>query len=98
MNKKPYINALLAEAYIVALVLTIMRGPHGVEPSIVIPIMMLSVFVLSAALMGYLFLSKPLQLYLDGDKKEAVTFFMHTVAAFAGITLFVFILWAILLA
>jgi len=44
---------------------------------------MLSLFVLSAAIMGYLFLSEPLQLFLENKKQEAVTFFAKTVGIFA---------------
>lgn len=94
MNTKPFINAILAEAYIVCLVLLMNFGPKGPdENTIIIPIAMLSLFVLSAAIMGYLFLSRPLELFLDGKRGEAMSFFMQTVATFAGITLLAFILW-----
>ena len=88
MNKNPVINALLAFSYIVGLVFFIgfilqpFEGPEGVE-SILAPMMMLSLFVLSAATMGYLFLAEPLQLYLDGKKKEGVDFFLRTLMTFA---------------
>lgn len=53
------------------------------------PVIFLSIFVLSAAVMGYLFVGEPLQLYLRGERKEAVSFFLKTVASFAIITLVV---------
>lgn len=96
MNKKPFINAFLAEIYIVIVVLLINYASNGGEENIIIPIMMLSLFVLSAAVMGYLFLSDPIRFYLDGKKKEAVNFFLQTLATFAGITAVIFILWLIL--
>lgn len=52
---------------------------------------MLSLFVLSVTVMGLLFLGKPLTLYLDGQKKEAVRFFFSTVGIFAGLTLLAFV-------
>lgn len=88
MLKKPLFNALLASAYIIFIAL-MMQLADRLHPkdTIITPIAVLSVFTLSAAIMGYLFLSNPLQMYLDGKKKEAVTFFMKTVGIFAIITL-----------
>jgi len=47
---------------------------------------MLSLLVLSVTVMGYLFILVPVQLYIDGAKKEAVSFFLRTVGWFAAIT------------
>ena len=55
--------------------------------TILIPIAMLSLFVLSAAVMGYLFVAGPVQMYLEGQKKEGINLFIQTVMIFAGITL-----------
>ena len=88
MTRNPFINALAATLYI-SLVASIMFygiNHTGSVNSVVIPIAMISLFTLSAAVMGYLFLYQPLQLYLDGKKKEAVDLFLQTVAVFAGIT------------
>ena len=96
MKNKPYLNAVWAELYIVAIVLFVQYGlPKGGDNNILTPIAMLSLFVLSAAVMGYLFVSKPLQLYFDGHKKEAVTFFIKTMATFAVITALVFVALAV---
>ena len=57
------------------------------QPTVVIPIAVISLFTLSTAVMGYLFVYSPLQLYLEGEKKKAVNLFLQTVAVFAGITL-----------
>lgn len=95
--KNPFLNALLAALYIISLVSAIFYGGpllSGKEETVLIPITMLSLFVLSAAVMGFLFLSKPLQLYFDGSKREAAAFFLKTVLSFAAITLvFVFSLF-----
>lgn len=89
MTKNPFLNALAAVAY-VSLVASIMfyglkSAPPGPD-TIVVPIAMISLFTLSAAVMGYVFLSTPLQLLLAGEKKRAVNLFLQTVLIFAGIT------------
>jgi len=82
--KKPFLHALTAALYIVVIVLIINIVTLILpKETILIPMSLLSLFVLSAAVMGYLFLSEPLQLYLDNQKKEAVAFFIKTVGIFA---------------
>jgi hypothetical protein len=55
----------------------------GKVESIFIPIAMLSLFVFSAATMSYLFMYEPLQLFLEGKKKDAVNLFIKTLFVFA---------------
>lgn len=89
MTQNPLYNALLAAGYIV-LIVTIMTSfvdKAGPERSILIPVTILSLFVLSAAVMGFIFFYQPIQMYLDSKKKEAVDLFLKTVGFFAGITL-----------
>lgn len=91
MNKNPFINALLAAGYIVIIVrvMTLFTdNPSGGAqvPSLLIPMVMLSLFTLSAAVMGYLFVYEPGRLYLEGKKQEALKFFFSTVGTFAVIT------------
>ncbi len=90
MIKNPYLNAVFAGAYIVLIVSVMFYVvPKGPDPAtIFMPVTMLTLFTLSAAVMGYLFLGTPIQLYLDGQKKETVSFFLHTVASFAVIAVF----------
>jgi hypothetical protein len=85
--KNSYLRALLASLYIVvvALIMNAASRRDGPE-TIVVPIAVLSLFTLSAAVMGYLFLVEPVQLYLSGERKEAVRSFSQTVAAFAALT------------
>lgn len=64
----------------------------GPKDTILAPIAMISLFTLSAAMMGYLFVYQPLQLLLDGHKKQGVNLFLQTVAVFAGITVVIFLL------
>lgn len=85
MNKNPFVNAVLAALYIVLIVSIMFRiDPDGREETILMPIVMLSLFVLSAAVMGYLFVYEPLRLHLDNQRKEAVSFFLKMVLTFAG--------------
>lgn len=88
MTKNPFINALSATLYITIVASVMYYAPKWAGPvdSVVIPVAILSLFVLSAAVMGYLFLSQPIQLYLDGGKKQAVNLFLSTVAVFAAVT------------
>jgi hypothetical protein len=88
IRKKALTDALLAEVYIIIVVLIIRYIGEYVKPeeTIIGPIAFLSLFVLSAAVMGFLFVFKPLQLFLEGQKKEAVNMFLSTVAAFSILT------------
>ena len=94
MTKNPFINAVFATLYITLVAVFMFYGSRFFprEDTILAPIAMISLFTLSAAMMGYLFLYQPLQLFLDGHKKNAVNLFLQTVAVFAGITVLVFIL------
>ncbi len=94
MTKNPLVNALAASLYIMLVASVMFYGTNHTGPvnSIIVPVAMISLFTLSAAVMGYLFLYQPLQLYLDGKKKNAVHLFLQTVAVFAGITTFILVL------
>ena|SRR5258708_5968490 len=94
MTKNPFINAFAATLYISAVATFMFYGSKSFPPkdTILAPIAMISLFTLSAAVMGYLFLYQPLQLLLDGHKKNAVNLFIQTLATFAGITVIIFIL------
>ena len=84
--KKPFLHALGAVVYIVVIVFivqTVSSALQSQNGTLVIPMTMLSLFVLSAAVMGYLFLSEPLYLLMENKKQEAITFFAKTVGVFA---------------
>lgn len=85
MNQPPLVHALSAGAYIIGVVhLMFTMGSYGfAEETLLMPIAMLSLLVLSVSVMGFLFGYRPLTMYLEGKKKEAVMFFMQTVAFFA---------------
>jgi hypothetical protein len=95
MTKKPLYNALAAFAYIVAVVFIVNWAGNNdiLETSLFMPIMMLSLFTLSAAVMAYLFLYQPLMLYLEGKKEDAVNLFIKTLLIFAIMPLSIFMLY-----
>jgi hypothetical protein len=88
MTKNPFLNALAAGAYIIIIGLVMDWGtkmaPKG--PSLIAPIAVISLFTLSAAVMGYLFCYQPIQFYFDGKKKIAILLFLQTVAVFGILT------------
>lgn len=90
MTKNPLLNALAASLYIILVALLMNWGtkmvPKGPD-TFTAPIAVMSLFTLSAAVMGYLFCYQPAQLYFEGKKKEAVNLFLRTVAVFAVFTL-----------
>ncbi|OGM09121.1 hypothetical protein A2Z67_05950 [Candidatus Woesebacteria bacterium RBG_13_36_22] len=56
------------------------------------PITFLSVLTLSVAVMAFLFFYQPLQLFIEGKRKEAVNLFVKTVGIFAAFTILALIL------
>lgn len=92
MTKNPLVNALAASLYIVGVVSFInFLQVLGDEPeTILIPMAMLSLLVLSVAVMAFLFFFQPIQLYLDGERKQAASLFLKTLASFAVITALIF--------
>lgn len=94
MTQNPFINALAAVAYIIGIVLLMTYGGPLIGPrdTIFIPMGMLSLFVFSAATMGYIVLSQPLTLFLDGKKAEAVSLFIKTIGTLGGFMIVFFIL------
>lgn len=95
MTKNPFVNAFVAILYIIVIASVMFYGIEHTGPvkSVIAPIVVVSLFTLSAAVMGYLFLYQPLRLYLDGKKKDAVNLFLQTVAVFAGITVLILVLF-----
>ena len=88
MGKNPFINAFSALAYIVLVAFVMSFGEKRIpHPNVIVaPVAIISLFTLSAAVMGYLFCYQPAQLYFDGKKKAAVNLFLQTVAVFGCIT------------
>lgn len=91
MTKNPFFNALAAILYIVFIALVMFFGTKNLGPSdtIIAPIAMISLFTLSAAVMGYLFCYQPGMLYFDGKKKEAINLFLQTIGIFGAFTIII---------
>lgn len=62
------------------------------DPDIIAPIAFLLLFVISAAVSGALILGKPVMLYLDGQKQDALKLFGLTIG---WLVLFLFIAFSI---
>ena len=88
MTKNPLINALTSSFYIIAISLVMDWGtklaPKG--GSVLAPMAVISLFTLSAAIMGYVFCYQPLILYFEDKKKQAVRLFLETTGVFALVT------------
>lgn len=83
LMKKPFQYATLAAGYIVGIVSFIqLLNNWQVDDNAAAPVLFLSMLVTSVAVMGFLFLSQPIMLYIDGAKKEAVNFFLQTLLFF----------------
>ncbi len=84
--KKPFLHASGAALYIIFIV-TLLQVVSSVfkeiEGTFAVPMTMLSLFVLSAAVMGYFFLSESVFLLFENKKKEAIMYFAKVVGFFA---------------
>ena len=86
MIKNPYLNASMALGYIALIILVIDQvtsfSAHTPD-TLLIPVTMLSLFVLSAAIMGILFVYEPARLFLENEKRQSLSFLLKTVGTFA---------------
>ncbi len=92
MTKNPFINAGAAAVYIGVVVFFFNLLSHPDTPDtaltpVLAPLTMLSLLVLSVLVMAYCFFFTPMQMYLEGQKREAVRLFSTSVATFAVIVL-----------
>ena len=85
-------HAILVLIYTSAVAWILYNGNHFFGPihSFVGPLGLLLLFVFSATVVGALVLGRPILLYLDGYKKEALQFFAYTVGWMFLLTLSVF--------
>lgn len=95
MTKNPIVNSISAFIYIVCIAFLMSWGTKRVSgpDTWLAPVIALSVFTLSAAVMGYLFCLKPITLYLDNKKSEAVKLFLQTILSFGIVTLVLMLLY-----
>lgn len=97
LSKTSLYNALGTLIYIAVVSQIMANGDKlfGSMSDFLAPIAFLSLFTLSTAVVGSLIVGKPLMLYLDGKKKEAVTLFMQTVGWLAGFTIILMVVLAL---
>jgi len=89
MFKNPIINAISASGYILIIVtiMHLLTQPLKNKPdTFFAPVVFLSILTLSVTVMAFLFFYQPLQLFIEGKKKEAITLFSKTTGIFAIIT------------
>lgn len=90
MSKNPVVNAFGASAYIILVVsvMNFITQTLGDKPDTFFgPAVFLSLLTLSAAVMAFIFFYHPVQLLIEGKKKEAMTLFIRTVLIFGLITI-----------
>lgn len=90
LNKKlllrSFAHAVMAYAYICGIAAFFNLGVEKMfknVPEFFAPIIILSLLVLSAAIMAILVFGKPVLLYLDNQKKEALTMLFYTLSCLA---------------
>lgn len=86
--KTAIINSLGTAIYIalVSLLMTYGNQLFGQDQSVLSGVGILLLFTLSSLIVGSLVLGKPLMLYLDGNKKEAIKLLLYTMIILAVIT------------
>lgn len=95
IQKTALVDALLTTAYIILVGGFFYFGTLlkiGRNNTFLAPIVMLLLFVFSAALTGYLMFGKPALWYVDGKKKEALSLLSYTLTFFCVITLLAVVL------
>lgn len=90
LDKKIVKQSLLFSSLVVlyiALVATIMSRAEQIvgqtDKTVLAPIIFLLLLVVSVATMGILIFGKPIMLYMDGKKRDAVTMMICTVSCLA---------------
>lgn len=75
-------NALGTAVYVIIVAIIIINGERifGTMKNILGPIAFLLLFVVSAAITGFLVLGQPVMMYVENKKREAIMLFIYTVA------------------
>ena len=95
MTKNPIVNALGASAYILlgVVVMSFVSKSLANKPdTFFAPVVFLSLLTLSVAVMAFMFFYQPLQLLIDGKKKESFDLLLKTIGAFGLMTVAVLLL------
>ena len=89
-----FINAFGTALYVMLVVLGIssLQSIVSSKDTVLAPIAALMLFVCSAGITGFLVFGRPVILYLDGKKKEALSLLGYTLAILFVITMIIFLL------
>jgi hypothetical protein len=92
--KNAFIDAIGTAVYVVlvASFLYFLQGNVPKINTVLVPIAMLLLFVFSAALTGFLVFGRPVMLYLDGKKREAILLIGYTLSILLVMVLLFFVL------
>lgn len=90
-------HAVLVLAYVSLVAFVMSHGNQffGMHDTAWTPVGVLMMFVLSAAITSTLVLGRPVLMYLDGKKKDALQFFGYTVGWLFVLTVVVFVVMAL---
>lgn len=80
--RSAFINALVTAGYIVLVAIFLFYGTKSFGPTetVFIPIVMLTLFVFSAAFTSFMVFGRPAMWFINGHKKEALSLFIYTLA------------------
>ncbi len=94
IQKQAFINSFLTSLYIIGIGFFLYFGAiFKIGQNILLaPIAFLFLFVFSASITSYLMLGRPVQLYIDGKKKDAVSLLINTLTFFCIFTLIAILL------
>ena len=88
------INSIVAAIYIAAVSLLMSNGEKlfGKTTNVLDGVAILLLFVISATIVGFLILGRPLLMYLDSLKKESIKLFTYTIGWLVIIATIIFII------
>lgn len=100
-NSKLFLNAVLSSLgiflYVAAVALFISNGERifGKQENFWVPLVMILLFVFSAAVTSLMFFGRPAHLYLSGQKSEAIKLVFYTLACLCVFIFGIFVYLAI---
>jgi hypothetical protein len=88
------LNAFGVFAYVAVISLLLFNGKtiFDGEANFVTPLLMLLLFVFSAAVTGFFIIGRPIIWYLDGLKKEAIKLFLMSLGWLVGVIVILLLL------
>ncbi len=95
---KSILSAIGVEVYIFLVALIMQNGEKifGMGENLFTGVIILMLFVLSATVIGGLMVAKPILLYIDGKKKDAIGLFMTNIITLAIFTFLTGLIYALI--